>query len=89
MIVKVHEAKTNLSKLIALAEAGEEVIIARGNAPAVMLVPVGAASPKVLGYGRFAHLRNQIPDDLFLAPMSDDDLEAWEGKYSFPGDNGQ
>jgi antitoxin (DNA-binding transcriptional repressor) of toxin-antitoxin stability system len=39
--VGVHEAKTTLSKLLVAAEAGEEVIILRGDHPAVKLVPVG------------------------------------------------
>jgi prevent-host-death family protein len=38
--VKVGEAKTHLSKLLARVEAGEEVIIARGNAPVAKLVPI-------------------------------------------------
>lgn len=42
----VHEAKTNLSKLIRLALAGEEVIIARGDEPVVKLVPVPAEKPQ-------------------------------------------
>ena len=33
MIVKIHQAKTQLSKLIAAALAGEEVVIARGTEP--------------------------------------------------------
>ncbi len=37
----VHEAKTQLSKLIRKACEGEEVIIARGDKPVVKLVPVG------------------------------------------------
>lgn len=36
----IGEAKSQLSRLVALAEAGEEVIIRRGNTPAVRLVPV-------------------------------------------------
>jgi prevent-host-death family protein len=40
MIVNIHAAKTQLSKLIQRAEAGEEVIIARNGAPAVKLIPV-------------------------------------------------
>ena len=40
MEVNVHQAKTNLSKLIAAAESGEEVIIARNGKPAVKLVLV-------------------------------------------------
>ncbi len=41
----VHEAKTNLSKLIRLALAGEEVIIARGDVPVVKLTPLPEAKP--------------------------------------------
>jgi prevent-host-death family protein len=40
MEVNIHQAKTNLSKLIAAAESGEEVIIARNGKPAVKLVLV-------------------------------------------------
>ncbi len=40
MEVNIHRAKTNLSKLIAAAESGEEVIIARNGKPAVKLVLV-------------------------------------------------
>jgi prevent-host-death family protein len=40
MEVNVHHAKTHLSKLIAAAEKGEEVIIARAGKPAVKLVVV-------------------------------------------------
>ena len=35
--VKVHEAKTHLSDLLAKVEAGEEVVIARGNEPIAKL----------------------------------------------------
>lgn len=45
MEVNVHHAKTNLSKLIAAAEDGEEVIIARNGKPAVKLVLAKAAKP--------------------------------------------
>jgi prevent-host-death family protein len=44
MEVNVHHAKTNLSKLIAAVESGEEVIIARNGKPAVKLV---LATPSV------------------------------------------
>ncbi len=40
MEVNTHYAKTNLSKLIAAAESGEEVVIARAGKPAVKLVAV-------------------------------------------------
>jgi len=35
--VKIHEAKTNLSRLIARVEAGEEIIIARDDKPVVRM----------------------------------------------------
>lgn len=44
--VTVHFAKTNLSKLIAKVEAGEEVVICRGNTPVVKLLP---AAPRKRG----------------------------------------
>jgi prevent-host-death family protein len=42
-VVKIHEAKTNLSKLVARAEAGEEIVIARDNQPVAKLSPIRAA----------------------------------------------
>jgi prevent-host-death family protein len=42
--VDIHDAETRLSSLIARAEAGEEIIIARANKPLVRLVPVQAAT---------------------------------------------
>ncbi len=41
--ITIHKAKTNLSKLIERALAGEEIVIARGKHPVVKLVPVEAA----------------------------------------------
>jgi prevent-host-death family protein len=40
VVANIHNAKTNLSKLIERAEAGEEVVIARNGKPAVRLTPV-------------------------------------------------
>jgi prevent-host-death family protein len=48
--VNIHEAKTRLSSLVARAEAGEEIIIARANRPVVRLVPVKETrAPRRLG----------------------------------------
>lgn len=44
--VNIHEAKTNLSKLIQKALNGEEVIIAKGNKPVVRLEPLPGAKPE-------------------------------------------
>ena len=75
----VHQAKTNLSKLIEKAEAGEEVVIARGDKPAVRLVPVAKAYPKRKpgAYkGEFT-----VPDS-FFDDLPEEELAAWEGAYS-------
>lgn len=39
MEVTVHEAKTHLSRLLRAVEAGQEVVIKRGNEPVAVLVP--------------------------------------------------
>ena len=69
----VHDAKTNLSRLIADALAGGEVVIARGNVPAVRLVPV---NPR--GKRRFGALKGKITvDTRFDEPLPHDELEGW------------
>ncbi len=71
MIVNIHAAKTNLSKLIARAEAGEEVIIARAGCPLVRLEPIERAERPKKG-SWLGSLRGQI----HLAPGWDDPDEA-------------
>ncbi len=43
--VNIHEAKARLSNLVARAEAGEEVVIARANRPTVRLIPIQKEKP--------------------------------------------
>ena len=74
--VKVHEAKTQLSKLIARAEAGEEVIIARGKKPVVRLIPVEDSKPR----RQFGAMKGKVwvgPE--FFEPLPEEELKAWEG----------
>lgn len=74
-VVTVHEAKTNLSKLIAEVIAGGEVVIARGTVPAVRLVPVDAP-----GKRRFGALRGKIAIDArFDEPLPEEEIAAWQG----------
>jgi len=47
MQVNMHEAKTRLSELVAAAERGEEVLIARDGRPAARLVAVVKQHPPV------------------------------------------
>jgi antitoxin (DNA-binding transcriptional repressor) of toxin-antitoxin stability system len=69
----VHDAKTNLSRLIADALAGGEVVIARGKVPVVRLVPVNPP-----GRRRFGALKGRIAMDArFDEPLPEDELDGW------------
>ena len=73
--IKVHEAKTNLSRLIEQACRGEEVIIARGMTPVVRLIPIG----EVRGQRQPGVLRGKLrvgPE--FFGPLPAEELSAWE-----------
>jgi prevent-host-death family protein len=79
--VNVHEAKTHLSKLLERVHAGEEIIVAKAGKPYAKLVPVeqpAVLKPRVPG--SLKHF-GPIPDS-FFEPLPDDELDAWEGKYS-------
>ena len=66
--INIHEAKTNLSKLIQEALNGEEVIIAKGNKPVVKLVPL--QQQKVTRQLGLAKGKITMTDD-FNAPLDD------------------
>lgn len=44
--INIYDAKTQLSKLVERAEAGEEIIIARGGRPAAKLIPFRSQAVK-------------------------------------------
>lgn len=74
-IVTIHAAKTNLSRLIEKACAGEEVVIARGNRPVVRLVPVAQRVPT----RQFGALKGEVVvGDDFFRPLPRGELDAWE-----------
>lgn len=126
--INMHDAKTQLSDLVARAEAGEEIVIARRNKPAVRLVRVESGVHAATGFGEneqapfdltglsqaveagreFTIMQNGKPvakvaplekkprvpgrfkgqmslPDSFFEPLSDDELDAWDGKYSNDG----
>jgi prevent-host-death family protein len=70
----MHEAKTNLSRLVKRAQAGEEIVIAISGKPAVRLVPV-RESPRrpIFGTdtGKFS-----FADD--WDTMTEEELDEWE-----------
>lgn len=74
--VNLYEAKTQLSKLVDAAAAGEEVIIARAGKPMARL----SALERPTGKRRIGILDGQIsvPDD-FNDPLPDDVIESFYG----------
>lgn len=74
----VHEAKTHLSRLIAAALEGEEVVIARGKTPAVRLVPVEKEALPPRKPGAWKGLV-KYTDETF-DPWTPDDLGNWFDK---------
>ena len=76
-IYPMHFAKTHLSELVARAEAGEEVVLARGREPAARLVAI-VQGAKRRQPGR---LKGQIsigPE--FFEPLPDAELNRFEGE---------
>lgn len=74
-IVTIHKAKTHLSELIARAEAGEEIIVARGNQPVVKLVPVQPPPKWERKPGALKGLISIGPE--FFEPLPEEELDAW------------
>ena len=74
--VNIHQAKTQLSRLIERVCAGEEIIIARSGKPVARLAPLEQKRPRRLGL-----LKGKIwvAKD-FNAPLPDDLLDLFEGR---------
>ncbi|WP_402461639.1 type II toxin-antitoxin system Phd/YefM family antitoxin [Isoptericola aurantiacus] len=72
-LVNVQEAKTHLSRLIARAQHGEDIVVARAGKPAVRLTAVEPVAER-----RFGTVPISLPDDFFFTPLDDGELAAWE-----------
>ena len=73
--VNIHEAKTQLSRLLVRMQEGEEVVIARNGAPIARLEPYkppGKRQP-----GAWKGLITVGPE--FFEPLPEDELARWEG----------
>jgi antitoxin (DNA-binding transcriptional repressor) of toxin-antitoxin stability system len=74
--VTVRAAKTQRSRLIAHAERGEQVIVARGKRPVPRLFSIENARPR----RQVGAMRGNVrigPE--FFEPLPEDELTAWEG----------
>jgi prevent-host-death family protein len=76
-VVDVHAAKSELSRLLDAAAAGDEVIIAKAGQPMARLVPINAKPPR----RRLGTLEGKIhiPDD-FDDPLPDEIIAEFEGR---------
>jgi prevent-host-death family protein len=77
--VNVHQAKSQLSKLIKLAKNGEEVVIANNGTDEVRLVPVKPIENDWWGMDdgkiKIADDFDILPDDLLAAFYGEDEDE--------------
>lgn len=82
--VNMHEAKTQLSRLVARVEGGELIVITRAGKPAAKLVPVAQEKPgkrKLGGWeGKF-----DVPSPEEWAEMKRETAREFEGEI-FPSD---
>lgn len=75
--VNIHAAKTQLSRLVEAAAAGEEIIIAKSGKPMARLGPL-VQPQKKRRLGVLAG-KLRVPED-FDAPLPDEVIEAFEGR---------
>ena len=80
--VNVREAKTNLSRLLAQVETGEDVVIARNGKPVARLVLA-----RKQGYREFGAWKGRVKlddsifdDSFFFDPLQEEELALWEGR---------
>ncbi|MCY4631408.1 MAG: type II toxin-antitoxin system prevent-host-death family antitoxin [bacterium] len=72
-VVNVHEAKTNFSRLLERAHAGEEIILAKAGKPYARLVPLVPDS----GCRRPGRLPDLVVGPEFFEPLPAEEFEAW------------
>lgn len=70
----IHAAKTQLSRLVERAEAGEDVVIARGSKPVARLTKLRPTRPG----RRFGAMRGRAKvTKAFFDPLPGDELDHW------------
>lgn len=73
--VNVHEAKSQLSRLLELVEQGERVIIARSGKPVAELVPAPEEGGFPFGIAQKDGLVAE--GDQWWQPMTDEEADDW------------
>lgn len=80
--INIHQAKTQLSRLVERAASGEEIIIAKAGKPVAKLTAIGKPSRKPRKPGGLKG-RLWVADD-FDAPLSPEELALWHEGKVFP-----
>jgi len=75
--VNIHQAKTNLSRLLSRVELGEEIVISNRGVPVAKLVPLRTSFDRRSSLGQDRG-RFIVPDD-FNDPLPEEILAAFEG----------
>lgn len=76
VMVTMHKAKTTLSQLVAQVEAGEDVVIMRGQHPVARLVAFSAEAPP---QRRFGALKGQVEvTAAYFEPLPENEVALWE-----------
>lgn len=75
--VNIHAAKTQFSRLVEAAAAGEEILIAKSGKPVARLGPLSRPTRKRRLGALAGKLR--VPED-FDAPLPEEVLDAFEGR---------
>lgn len=79
LTVNIHDAKTQLSKLVELAAQGEAFIIAKAGKPMVKVIPLGKTTTGAASRLGFMAGEFDVPDD-FDQMGSDSIVKLFEGK---------
>lgn len=77
--VNIQEAKNNLSKLLARANAGEEIIICKAGKPYAKLIAIERSSQRELGFLRdnFTDEELEAMDKALMQPLSEEEQGLW------------
>jgi prevent-host-death family protein len=80
MTFNVHDAKTQLSRLMDRAHAGEEIILAKAGEPWAKIVPIDPPVKRERKPGRFKGEFDDVPDSVWFDPFyTDEELDRFEG----------
>ncbi|WP_255087454.1 MULTISPECIES: type II toxin-antitoxin system Phd/YefM family antitoxin [unclassified Synechococcus] len=82
-LVNVHEAKTQLSRLIDAAHAGETILLAKAGKPWARLVPLEPPPPRRLP-GRLRSGAPLADPDALLRPLDGHELALWDDGTLLP-----